>query len=349
MQIGWESLSCSALCGGLLLYVSCRFFMAKKKKFHYNPETLSFEEVRTTFKSISGKFFLQILAGAFIGIIFFLAFSFFLDSPEERRLKRENRQLEIQYRLLNRKYDEMNAVLSSLRQRDNNLYRVIFQADSIPEAIRHKTMTGSRSYDELSDMSTVAVFLEAKNKSEDLERQIYIQSKSYDDIVELLAEHAEKLRHIPAIQPVLNRDLRRLASGFGYRIDPVYRTRRMHQGMDFSAPVGTDIFATGDGMVTYAGWKQGYGNTVVIDHGFGYETLYGHMHKIDVRVNQKVTRAEVIGHVGNTGKSTGPHLHYEVIYRGNHVDPLNFYFLDLSPEEYDQMIHLAQNAGQVMD
>lgn len=323
--------------------------MAKKKKFHYNPETLSFEEVKMSFRTVSGKFFLQGLASAFLGFIFFIAFCFFIDSPDERQLKRENQQLELQYRLLNRKFDDMNAVLASLQQRDNNLYRVIFQADSIPEAIRHKTMTGSRSYGELAELSTISVFRDAKNKAEDLERQIYIQSKSYDEIAELLAEHAEKLRHVPAIQPVLNRDLRRLASGFGYRIDPVYRTRRLHQGMDFSAPVGTDIFATGDGIVTYAGWKQGYGNTVVIDHGFGYETLYAHMHKITVRVNQKVSRAEIIGLVGNTGKSTGPHLHYEVIYRGQHVDPLNFYFLDLSPEEYDQMIHLAQNAGQVMD
>lgn len=323
--------------------------MARRKKFHYNPETLSFEEIKTSFRSVSRRFAIQMLASTLIGLIFFLAFTFLVDSPDERQLKKENRELEIQYRLLSKKYDRMNEVLENLQQRDNNLYRVIFQADSIPDEVRHKRLTANKRYDRLSEMKTSAILFETIHKADDLEKQIYIQSKSYDEIAALIAEHADKLKQIPAIQPILNRDLRRLASGFGYRIDPVYRTRRMHQGMDFSAPVGTDIFATGGGTVSYAGWKQGYGNTVIIDHGFGYETLYAHMHKIEVRQRQKVSRADVIGQVGNTGKSTGPHLHYEVIYKGKHVDPLNFYFLDLSPEEYDQMIRLAQNAGQVMD
>lgn len=322
--------------------------MGRKKKFHYNPETLSFEEVKTSFSTVSRRFFLQVSASAFIGFLFFLAYTFLFDSPEERRLKRENQAMAVRYRLLAHRYDEMGEVLDNLRQRDNNLYRVIFQADSVPEQVRHNVMAGRR-YDEYSEMRTASILRETMIKADDVEKQLYVQSKSYDELVGLIDEHADKLKHVPAIQPVLNRDLRRLASGFGYRIDPVYRTRRMHQGMDFSAPVGTDIFATGDGVVTFAGWKQGYGNTVVIDHGFGYETLYAHMHKIRVRNRQRVTRAEVIGEVGNTGKSTGPHLHYEVIHKGRHLDPLNFYFLDLSPEEYDQMIRLAQNAGQVMD
>lgn len=278
--------------------------MAKKKKFHYNPETLSYEEVRTTFASVSKRFLIQLLSCVFVGLLFFLLFAFLFDSPEERQLKQANTQLEIQYGLLNKKYDEMNNVLANLQQRDNNLYRVIFQADSVPEDVRHNRMSQARRYDELSEMKTIRILEETALKADDIEKQIYIQSKSYDELVELIDEHSDKLVHIPAIQPVLNKDLRRLASGFGYRIDPVYRTRRMHQGMDFSAPIGTDIFATGAGEVTYAGWKQGYGNTVIIDHGFGYQTLYAHMHKIKVRVRQKVSRAEVIGQVGNTGKST---------------------------------------------
>ena len=323
--------------------------MAKKKKFHYNPETLSFEEVKVSFRRKSQRFLLQLLASSFLGIVFFLLFTFFIDSPQERQLKKENAQMELQYELLNKKYDDMDKVLSNLQQRDNNLYRVIFQADSVPDDVRHNRMLQNRNYDELGQTKTARILEATSLKVNDIEKQLYIQSKSYDEIMKLIDERSDKLLHLPAIQPVLNKDLRRLASGFGYRIDPVYRTRRFHSGMDFSANVGTDIFATGAGVVSYAGWKQGYGNTVVIDHGYGYETLYAHMHKIGVRVNQKVTRADVIGAVGNTGKSTGPHLHYEVIYRGQHVDPLNYYFLDLSAEEYDQMIGLAHNAGQVMD
>ena len=168
-------------------------------------------------------------------------------------------------------------------------------------------------------------------------------------MVKLAKQNKLRLEHLPAIQPILNKDLRRVASGFGVRIDPIYRRPKMHQGMDFTAPIGTDIFATGNGQVVEAGWKQGYGNAVKINHGFGYETLYAHMHKINVRSGQRVTRGEVIGKVGNTGKSTGPHLHYEVRYQGKPVNPQNYYFLDLSPEQYDEMVQLSQNAGQVFD
>lgn len=321
----------------------------KKKKYHYNPETLTFEEVKVSFRSVSRKVVAHLFASSFIGFMFFLAFTMFFDSPEERQLKHENKNLEIEYRILNKKLDEMGLVMQNLQQRDNNLYRVIFQADSIPEQLYHKTPAGNHYFEDIEGTRTAAILRNTIGKADDLEKQMYIQSRSYDELAEMVQTNEEKLKHIPAIQPVLNRDLRRVASGFGYRIDPIYRTRRMHSGMDFSAPVGTEIFATGNGVVEFAGWKQGYGNTVMIDHGFGYKTLYGHMHKIYVRNNQKVSRADVIGEVGNTGKSTGPHLHYEVKFRDKNVDPLNYYFLDLSPEEYDRMIRLAQNAGQVMD
>ena len=168
-------------------------------------------------------------------------------------------------------------------------------------------------------------------------------------MVKLAKQNKLRLEHLPAIQPILNKDLRRVASGFGVRIDPIYRRPKMHQGMDFTAPIGTHIFATGNGQVVQAGWQQGYGNAVKINHGFGYETLYGHMNKIKVRSGQRVTRGDVIGEVGNTGKSTGPHLHYEVRYQGKPVNPQNYYFLDLSPEQYDEMVQLSQNAGQVFD
>ncbi len=183
----------------------------------------------------------------------------------------------------------------------------------------------------------------------ELRKQIYIQSKSYDDLILLSKNKEAMLECLPAIQPVLNKDLTRMASGYGWRIDPVYHSRRFHAGMDFTAPVGTDIYATGNGTVISSGWQQGYGNCVEINHGFGYVTLYGHMSSIKARVGQKVKRGDVIGLVGSTGKSTGPHLHYEVHLRGEIMNPQNYYFLDLSPAEYDRMVQMSNNSGQMFD
>ena len=226
--------------------------------------------------------------------------------------------------------------------------RVIFQADPIPDDVRHAHYNSQR-YEELLALPSSEIMVNTSFLVDDLAKQIYIQSQSYDQLVDLVKTNETKLKHVPAIQPVLNKDLTRVASGYGRRIDPVYRTPKMHHGMDFTAPIGTDIYATGNGKVTFAGWKQGYGNTLIIDHGFGYETLYAHCSKLLAKVGQKVTRGEVVALVGNSGKSTGPHLHYEVHYKEKPVNPMNFYFLDLSPEEYDMMIQLAANAGQVMD
>jgi len=236
-----------------------------------------------------------------------------------------------------------------LQQRDDNLYRVIFQADPIPYSIRKSTSANSEFYKQLLTMTNSEIAVATTQKYNELKKQLYVQSKSYDELVKLASTQEEMLQCIPAIQPILNKDLTRTASGFGWRIDPIYRTRRFHEGMDFSAPVGTDIFATGNGTITKAGWQQGYGNAVVINHGFGYVTLYGHMHKILVKPGQKVKRGDIIGLVGSTGKSTGPHLHYEVHYKGQIMNPQNYYFLDLNPEEYDQMVQLSNNAGQMFD
>lgn len=322
--------------------------MAKKNKFHFNTETLSFERVESSIQNTLKKILLHTFSSTFMGFVIFLVFYLVVDSPEEKQLKKEKIELELQYKILNKKIDQIDNVLNDLKQRDNNLYRVIFQAEPIPDDIRHGNYTDQR-YDQLTANSSSFILAETTKKVDNLSKQLYIQIKSYDEIKELITINSTKLKHIPAIQPILNKDLTRLASGFGYRIDPIYRTRKMHQGMDFTATPGTDIYATGNGIVSYAGWKQGYGNTVVINHGFGYETLYAHMKKINVKERQKINRAEIIGEVGSTGKSTGPHLHYEVIYKGTHVDPMNYYFLDLSPAEYDKMIQMAQNAGQVMD
>ena len=320
-----------------------------KKKFHFNPETLSYEETDNTLLFKVRRFLIHLFSGISLGALFFFIFVSLVSSPEEVQLIQEKNRLQAQYKLLERNMDEINDVLSDLQQRDDNLYRVIFQADPIPYSIRKSTAANTEYYRQLLSMTNSQIAVSTTQKYNELKKQLYIQSKSYDELVKLASTQEEMLKSIPAIQPILNKDLTRTASGFGWRIDPVYRSRRFHEGMDFTAPIGTDIYATGNGIVRLAGWRQGYGNTVEINHGFGYKTLYGHMYKVKVRVGQKVSRGDVIGAVGNTGKSTGPHLHYEVHYRGKVMNPQNYYFLDLSPEEYDQMVQLSNNAGQMFD
>ncbi len=315
-----------------------------KVKLQFNPETLSFERVEVSFWGRIKKFTLHLLSSGFIGFLFFVLFVVIIDSPDERQLRKELESMELEYELMNNRLEEMNDVLVDIRQRDNNLYRVIFEADSIPENVRHEMRDTRHKIG-----STSAIVKEIKWKVDDVAKQLYVQSKSYDDLALLVKSNEEKLRCIPAIQPVLNRDLTRIASGFGYRIDPVYRTRKFHQGMDFTAPTGTDIYATGNGVIEFVGWKQGYGNTVIIDHGFGYKTLYAHMHTFAIKEGRKVSRGEIIGGVGNTGKSTGPHLHYEVHVKGRVVNPVNYYFMDLSADDYDRMIQMAENHGNVLD
>lgn len=320
-----------------------------KKKYYFNPETLSYEETDNTFFFKVKRFLIHLFSGVSLGIGFFFIFVLLFSSPEEVQLIQEKNRLQAQYKLLERNMDEMNEILMDLQQRDDNLYRVVFQADPIPYTIRKSTAGNAEYYKQLLEMTNSRIAVATTQKYNELKKQLYIQSKSYDELVKLASNQEEMLQHIPAIQPILNKDLTRTASGFGWRIDPIYRTRRFHEGMDFTAPTGTEIYATGRGTVRFAGWRQGYGNCVEIDHGFGYKTRYGHMHRIGVKVGKKVNRGDVIGIVGNTGKSTGPHLHYEVHYRGKVMNPQNYYFLDLSPEEYDRMVQLSSNAGQMFD
>ena len=257
--------------------------------------------------------------------------------------------MQTQYEVLDLRLNNAMEILDDIQQRDENLYRAIFQAESIPESVRKSGFGGTNRYKHLMELSNAELVVSTTQKMDMLRKQLYIQSNSLEELIEIGKNQKERAKCIPAIQPISNKDLRQTASGYGMRIDPIYRTPRFHSGMDFSAKVGTDIYATGDGKVTMAGWKQGYGNCVMIDHGYGYQTLYGHMSKFKVRVGQKVKRGEVIGAVGNTGKSTGPHLHYEVIVRGRYDNPSKYYYMDLTPKEYDRMIQIADNHGQVMD
>ncbi|MDD3322447.1 MAG: M23 family metallopeptidase [Paludibacter sp.] len=320
-----------------------------KKKFHFNSETLSYEQIEYTFKHWLKQLLIHALSGLSLGAVFFFVFVSTVQSPEEKQLNEEKRNMQAQYKLLERQFDEVQEVLSDLQQRDDNLYRVVFQADPIPLAVRRGSSANTAFYEQLLDMTNSEIVVTTTKRMTELKKELYIQSKSYDDLVLLAKNKEASLECLPAIQPVLNKDLTRMASGFGWRIDPVYHTRRFHAGMDFAAPTGTDIFATGNGTIISAGWQQGYGNCIQINHGYGYQTVYGHMSRIIAKVGQKVKRGEVIGLVGSTGKSTGPHLHYEVHYKGQIMNPQNYYFLDLSPAEYDKMVQMSNNSGQMLD
>ena len=334
----------------VFLYI-CTFYKQEmaKKKYRYNPQTLSYEQIEHTWRFKLKRLLMYLLASLFGGVAFFFLFISMFPSPREKQLIQERKQLMAQYSLLDKQVDQLQRVLVDLQQRDENLYRVVFQAEPIPSAIRQSGANRPTYYEELAKKTNEELAVGVTQKVDAMKKQLYVQSKSYDEIVKLANENEERLLCIPAIQPVLNKDLKRVASGYGWRIDPVYHTRRFHEGMDFTAPTGTDVYATGNATVSFAGWKPGYGNCIILNHGYGYESLYAHLHKIHVRRGQKVTRGYVIGLVGNTGKSTGPHLHYEVHLRGKSMNPQNYYFKDLSPEEYDQMVQLSNNAGQMFD
>ena len=321
----------------------------RKTKYQINPKTLAMERVEVGFRYWLRRSGWYLIGGICFGVLFFLVFFYYFPSPRESQLKQQNRNLEAQLHLLNRQVDQMQVVMKDFEQRDENLYRVLFGAEPIPLAVRTGANRKIAYYDSIARMTNSQLAADLTFKVDQLAKETYIQAKSYDELLELAKTQEVRMENLPAIQPVMNKDLKRTASGYGMRIDPVYHVRRFHAGMDFSAPVGTDVFATGNARVIFTGWKQGYGNTVELDHGFGYTTLYAHLYKIIVKTGQKVKRGDVVALVGNTGKSTGPHLHYEVRYQNKPVDPRNFYFYDLTPEQYDQMIQLSNNFGHMLD
>lgn len=321
----------------------------RKVYYIYNPKTRTYDRVYPTVRQRALSIARRLFVGMGLGAASFIILLLIFGSPSEKELRIENSRLLAQYNVLSHRLDEALGVMSDIQQRDDNLYRVMLQADPIADPVRKAGYGGTNRYEELMDMANADLVVNTTQKMDMLDRQLYIQSQSFDEVVALCKEHDDMLKCIPAIQPVSNKDLKKTASGYGVRIDPIYKTTKFHEGMDFSANIGTPIYATGNGTVTKAGWQSGYGRVVVINHGYGYETLYAHMNKINVRVGQKVTRGEVIGEVGNTGKSTGPHLHYEVHVKGRVVNPVNYYFMDLNAEDYDRMIQIATNHGNVFD
>lgn len=321
----------------------------RKVYYIYNPTTRTYDRVYPTFRQRIVNFLKRLFVGMGLGAGSFILLIWIFGSPSEKELRIENSRLLAQYNVLSRRLDEALGVMQGIQQRDDNLYRVVLQADPVADAVRKAGYGGTNRYEELMDMANSDLVVNTTQKMDMLNRQLYIQSKSFDEVVDLFKNHDEMLKCIPAIQPVANKNLKYTASGYGMRIDPIYKTAKFHNGMDFSANIGTPVYATGDGVIKKAGWQSGYGKIIVVSHGFGYETWYAHLNKYNVRVGQKVVRGEVIGEVGNTGKSTGPHLHYEVHLKGKVVNPVNYYFMDLSAEEYDQMIELAANQGKVFD
>lgn len=321
----------------------------RKVYYIYNPKTRTYDRVYPTVRQRALSIARRLFVGMGLGAASFIILLLIFGSPSEKELRIENSRLLAQYNVLSHRLDEALGVMSDIQQRDDNLYRVMLQADPIADPVRKAGYGGTNRYEELMDMANADLVVNTTQKMDMLDRQLYIQSQSFDEVVALCKEHDDMLKCIPAIQPVSNKDLKKTASGYGVRVDPIYKTTKFHEGMDFSANIGTPIYATGNGTVTKVGWQSGYGRVVVINHGYGYETLYAHMNKINVRVGQKVTRGEVIGEVGNTGKSTGPHLHYEVHVKGRVVNPVNYYFMDLNAEDYDRMIQIATNHGNVFD
>lgn len=318
-------------------------------KYYYNTSKLKYEKVERSWKLILLRVFGFLSATAVFALLI-IAFAYtYLDSPKEKQLKREINQLELQFELLNGKLDIMERAMSELQNRDDNIYRVVFEAEPIPEGTRSAGYK-RQQLRELQNYSTSQLMMRTSERVNKLSKQLYVQSRSYDEVIDMVKDKSALLASIPAIQPISNKDLNRIGSGYGYRIDPIYKTIKFHEGIDFSAPTRTEIYATGDGYIeVLKRGDRGYGNYIVVNHGYGYKTLYGHMSRFNVRQGQKVKRGEVIGYVGNTGKSTSPHLHYEVIKDGSKVNPINFFYNDITPEQYEILIQNASVLNQSFD
>lgn len=319
--------------------------MSKKVYYRYNEKSGSYERVYPSRRSRWLAAFGHLIVSLMLGAAVFFVLNGVIDLPKERMLRAENRHLADQLELLNARMDVAHEVMSDLADRDNNFYRVMMQADRISDVKRYAGLERS-TLGSLNDKSLATALNDKMNL---LEREIVVQSQSFDELRRLALSRADRLSHIPAIQPISEVHLKQMASGYGRRVDPIYGTVKMHEGMDFACDIGTPVYATGNGTVSAADWHSGYGNRIDIDHGFGYLTRYAHLSKIIVTPGQQVKRGDLIGYSGDTGKSTGPHVHYEVRLKNVPQNPVNYYFYDLTPEEYAAMIEHAENAGHVMD
>ena len=323
-----------------------------KVKYYYDPETLSYRPIEITNKKRISNIVLFILASFVFGLssLLILLNSDWINTPAEISQKRALDNYELQFEILNKKLNQIEAVVANIEERDNNIYRVYFEASPIPEAQRSAGFGGVNRYKDLEGFDNSELIINTTKRLDILSKQTVVQSRSLDEIERLAANKAALLEAIPSIQPIKNQDLTRMASGYGYRIDPFTKKRRFHYGMDFSAKRGTPVYATGNGIVKRADNRSsGYGKHIRIDHGFGYISLYAHLNKYNVRRGQRVKRGDIIGYVGNTGRSVGPHLHYEIFKDKKKINPLNFYYGNLSQKEFDALLTQSRQENQSMD
>lgn len=320
-----------------------------KVKYQFNSESVSYERIDVGLKDRVISLIKHVLSSLVMAVILVLGLFHFFESPKERALKRENQQLLSQYVLLNRDVVQIKKVLHDLERRDDNIYRVIFEADPIDPSVRKAGYGGVNRYQRLESLDNADLVISTSKKLDQLGKEMYLQSKSYDDVEGMVKNKFKMLASIPAVMPIAIKDFGRISGGFGWRLHPIYKTRKYHHGMDFTGKIGTHIYSTGDGVVIQAGKERGYGRKIVISHGYGYKTIYAHLSGFNVKKGQKVKRGEVIGYLGNSGISTGPHLHYEVRKNNITMNPLNYYFNDITAEEYDRMVEVASNTGQTMD
>ncbi|MBZ9777342.1 M23 family metallopeptidase [Psychroflexus sp. CAK8W] len=322
-----------------------------KVKYYYDSETLSYRKIepkKGKNLALGVLFLVGIVAMSFVLALVYLNIPN-VETPKEKAYKREIENMRFQYELLNKRMEEVVGVLENVEDRDNNIYRVYFEANPITEEQRRSGFGGVNRYKNLEGYENSEIITETTKNLDKLSKRLVIQSRSLDEIATLAKNKEALLASIPAIQPVKNDDLKRMASGFGRRMHPILKYPKMHNGMDFSAPTSTEVFATGNATVKKARRSSGFGNLIVLDHGFGYETYYAHLNEFKVKPGQKVKRGEIIGYVGNTGLSTAPHLHYEVHKNGKVVNPINFYHGDLTAEEYDIMLNQSALENQSLD
>lgn len=320
------------------------------KKYKYNPRSFEYEEVSVGIGTRILRLVLYLSPSVVMSLVLGYFFSKQLDSPREQLLKREIEIYCAELDRLNEDLDLIDRSLGDIEKRDEDLYRVALYADEFPKELRMMGVGGSDRYSYLDGFTNSALLKSTSEKMDAVERRLHSQSLSFKELLDLAKNKEKMLTSIPAIQPVKNKHLKQMASGFGYRIDPIYKTRRMHSGMDFTAKIGTPVYATGDGYIENlenSGW--GYGKCIVINHGFGYKTRYAHLSAFKVKSGQKVKRGELIGLVGNTGKSTGAHLHYEVEKGGKKVNPIHYYHSDLTPDQYEKLIEMSQNSFKAFD
>ena len=324
--------------------------LMKKIKYYYNTQTLRYEKQVTPLRVTLLKIFAFISTAVVTGLIIVSIAFRFLDSPKEKLMRLQLDRAEYQNRIYIEKFKELDERLQQLEKRDNEVYRTVFEARPLPDSLRVRQLEKRKEMQILAGMDSEELTEGIAKKLSSIYNRIISQEKSYKEIEHMMKNKEKLLASTPAIQPVSNKDLDRLSSGFGYRIDPLYKTVKFHAGLDFTAPQGTPVYATADGVIEVAGnLGNGYGNHIIIDHGYSYNTLYGHLYRIKAKRGQFVKRGEVIGYVGNTGKSTGPHLHYEVMKGNKHLDPIYFFYTDLTPEQYQQILKLAASRNQSFD